>query len=65
MRCAWKLDLSKAKKAALVLAVNQGFIVGVFIADKWLRATTENCPELTVDFPGRCGFVGREAPKDI
>jgi len=63
-RYAWKISKTKAEKAEFVLGVIQGLIVGAFIADRWLEATTENFPgHETV--PGRLGFVGQEAPPDI
>ncbi|MGB8314392.1 MAG: hypothetical protein WCE69_07875 [Aestuariivirga sp.] len=34
VRYAWKLDPSKAARAEVVLAVRQGMIVGVFVAEK-------------------------------
>ena len=66
-RYAWKINLSKAKEADVILATVQGLIVGAFVADDWLPATAEN-------FPGRAegegeakrlGFVGREASDEI
>lgn len=65
VRYAWKLDPRKAEKADLVLAVQQGLIVGVFVADKWLAATTVNFPGTPTDQPGRWGFVGREATEEV
>jgi hypothetical protein len=65
VRYAWKLDPSKAQAADLVLAVDQGLIVGVFIAEKWLAATMQNFPGTAVDRSGRWGFVGHEAPEDL
>lgn len=65
VRYAWKLDPKKAEKADLVLAVQQGLIVGVFVADKWLAATTENFPGTPADQPGRWGFVGHDAPEEV
>jgi len=65
VRYAWKLNLERAAKAEYVLAVRQGLIVGAFIADKWLEATTHNFPRLAVDLPGRRGFVGHEAPETV
>ena len=61
VRYAWKIDPKKAEKAELVFALQQGVVVGVFVADKWLQATTQNFPHTTVDREGRWGFVGREA----
>ena len=40
-------------------------IVGVFVAEKWLEATTQNFPGTAADRPGRWGFIGREAPATI
>ena len=65
VRYAWKLDPKKAAKAEIVLAVLQGLIIGVFVADKWLAATPENFPGTSTERPGRWGFVGHEAPQDI
>jgi hypothetical protein len=64
VRCAWKLDPKKASQAQLVLAVVQGLIVGVFVADEWLPATSENFPGRG-EVPDRWGFRGREAPIEI
>lgn len=65
VRYAWKLDPKKAKRADVILAVMQGLIVGVFIADEWFKATVENFPATSSDRPGRWGFVGRDARKEI
>uniref|UniRef100_A0A8J4HAK2 GIY-YIG domain-containing protein n=1 Tax=Acidicaldus sp. TaxID=1872105 RepID=A0A8J4HAK2_9PROT len=65
VRYAWKLDPNKARQAELVLAVDQGLVVGVFIAEKWLAATMDNFPGTAVDRPGRWGFVGNEAPESL
>ena len=62
---AWKIDPKKAATAEFVLAVRQGLIVGVFVAEKWLEATTQNFPGTAADRPGRWGFIGREAPATI
>jgi len=63
-RYAWKISRSKAKEADVILATLQGLIVGVFVADDWLEATSANFPGRD-DVPGRLGFVGREAPAEI
>ena len=65
VRYAWKLDPKKAQRAEVVLAVQQGLIIGVFVADQWLAATTKNFPGSSADRPGRFGFVGKEAPEQI
>ncbi len=65
VRYAWKLDPRKAAAAEIVLAVERGLIIGVFVADRWLEATPENFPGTDVARPGRWGFVGRAAEKAI
>ncbi|MBI3836002.1 MAG: hypothetical protein HY287_16875 [Planctomycetes bacterium] len=63
-RYAWKISRSKAKKADVILATLQGLIVGAFVADDWLEATSANFSGRD-DVPGRFGFVGREASAEI
>ncbi len=65
VRYAWKLSRKKAEKAEFVLAVQQGLIIGAFVADTWLKATTKNFPDTSADRPGRLGFEGHEAPEEI
>jgi uncharacterized protein len=65
VRYAWKVDPKKAREADIVLAVERGLIIGAFVADKWLEATPGNFPGTTEPRPGRWGFVGKEAPKDV
>lgn len=65
VRYAWKIDPQKAKKAEIVLAVEQGLIVGAFVADRWMKATPENFPGTTAERSGRWGFEGKEAPEEI
>lgn len=65
VRYAWKIDPKKASKADFVLAVEQGLIIGVFIASTWLPATRNNFPGTLEDRPGRWGFVGSEAPREF
>jgi hypothetical protein len=64
VRYAWKLDPGKAKQAEIVLAVDRGLVIGVFIAEKWLPATVQNFPD-RAGRPERWGFVGHEAPPDV
>lgn len=64
-RCAWKLNLTKAKKAEYVLAVKQGIIIEVFKIDTWLDATVENFNELSFDIENRYGFYGEIADEEI
>lgn len=63
-RYAWKIDTTRAKKADVILSVVRGMIVGAFVADHWLEATSKNFPGRE-DVPGRYGFVGNEAPSEI
>jgi len=63
-RYAWKISKSKAKQAEIVLAVRKGLIIGAFVANDWLEATSANFPGRE-EVPGRLGFVGREAPAEI
>jgi hypothetical protein len=63
-RYAWKISRSKAAQAEVVLATQQGLIVGAFIAERWLDATPENFPGRD-GAPGRLGFIGREAPEQL
>lgn len=65
VRYAWKLDPKKAAKSEIVLAVLQGLIIGVFVAEKWLAATPENFPGTSTERPGRWGFVGHDAPEQV
>lgn len=63
---AWILSPERAKKAEYVLAVNrQGLIIGVFVAKKWLRATSDNFPGMPSYNSKRWGFTGKEAPPEV
>ena len=64
VRYAWKISNAKARQAEVVLATRRGMIVGAFIAEQWLPATPQNFPGREA-FPGRIGFVGREAPPEV
>lgn len=63
-RYAWKIDPAKAQQAEVILSTQRGLIVGAFIADEWLEATSVNFPGRE-DVPGRFGFVGDEAPLEV
>lgn len=63
-RFAWKLSLSRAKEAEIVLACESGLIRGAYIPEKWLEATSENFPGRPT-CPGRLGFIGAEAPEAV
>ncbi len=64
VRYAWKLDPKKARQAELVLGMQQGLVVGVFVAEKWLEATAENFIEREQLNGVRWGFIGHEAASD-
>jgi uncharacterized protein len=64
VRYAWKVSKSKAEQADVILAIVRGLIVGAFVADAWVDATTENFPGRD-NWPGRRGFIGREASKEF
>lgn len=63
-RYAWRLNPKKTERAKYVLAVSQGIIREVFIAEKWLEANEVNFPGYTAA-PGRYGFDGYAAPESI
>lgn len=63
-RYAWVISRSRAAAAEIILPTVQGLIVGAFVADRWLDATSKNFPGRE-NIPGRMGFVGHEAPDDI
>lgn len=61
VRYAWKISRSKAREAEVILATQQGLIIGAFVAHQWLEATAANFPGRE-DVRGRLGFVGEDAP---
>ncbi|EDY84940.1 hypothetical protein VDG1235_4574 [Verrucomicrobiia bacterium DG1235] len=63
-RYAWRLSTKKAEKANYILPIQQGLIVGAFIATEWIEATPENFPGREA-FGGRWAFIGKEAPDKI
>jgi hypothetical protein len=63
-RFAWKVSKSKASQAEVILPTVHGLIVGAFVADAWLEATSDNFPGRE-DIPGRLGFIGHEASREI
>lgn len=64
VRYSWKISPASAAKAELVLAVVGGLIRGVFVAEHWYPATRAHFPDF-VPMPGRHGFVGRPAPREV
>lgn len=65
VRFAWAINLTRAKKADYILAVEKGIIRGVFVAEEWRSATLANFPQFGLDLPNRNAFVGHEAPLEI
>lgn len=64
VRWAWKVRPERVRQRKLVLAHYRGIVVGAYRPDEWLEATPENfhgCPPV----PGRCGFHGTEAEREI
>jgi hypothetical protein len=51
-------------KADVILALQTGVVVGVFTATEWLPATIENFPGKET-IPGRYGFIGKHADKNL
>lgn len=64
IRYAWKISISRAQRAEVILATLRGLIVGAFIADEWLEANPANFTGKE-EAVGRHGFVGRDAPDEI
>lgn len=66
VQCAWRVNPKRAEQAEFVFAVINGICRDVFVPQKpWIPATTENFPRLDQDHPGRFGFIGERADKDI
>jgi hypothetical protein len=72
VRYSWVLSPKKAEQAEYILAVADGLIRGVYVAEKpWLPATKENFPDIPDDHGNwdrqkkRYGFRGHAAPNDI
>lgn len=60
VRYAWRMSIQKAQQAKYVMAVKSGLIVGVFLPQRWLEATSEHFPGRG-SVSGRVGFVGISA----
>lgn len=65
VRHSWKLKKENAEKADFIFAIIDGICKEVFTCEKWLDATVDNFDDLDHDIPGRIGFEGNEAPKEI
>jgi uncharacterized protein len=63
-RFAWKVSRRRVEQAEVILAHQNGIIIGAFVAYAWLEATAANFPGREDD-PGRLGFVGGDAPPAI
>lgn len=64
-RFAWKVNLGKAKRAELVLAVIKGIVRGVYRPKEWLAATIENFPQFNDEIPERYAFNGEEVEENL
>lgn len=64
VRGFWRIDVERASRADIILAVSGGICRGVYHADKWLPANSTNFPYLEESIPGRSGFIGREADEE-
>jgi hypothetical protein len=64
VRCAWRINVSRARKADLVFAVVEGICRAVFVPNDWVDATIANFPDLEQDMVGRYGFIGEPADQD-
>ena len=65
VRYAWRIDITKAKRADYIMAIKQGICIGVFVAKEWLPATQENFKGFPEADPKRYGFDGDVAPENI
>lgn len=65
VRYAWRIDITKAKRADYIFAIKQGICLGVFVAKEWLHATQENFSGFPETYQKRYGFNGEYAQKDI
>jgi hypothetical protein len=66
VQCAWRINIKRAERAQYVLAIKNGVILDVFIADKWVKGTMKNFPRLEKDYEDRWGFHGKKVlDKDI
>lgn len=68
VRYCWRISKSRAEAADYILAVVRGVVVGAFVAEKWMSATSENFPDIPYadgSESHRLGFVGHKAPDEI
>ncbi len=64
VRHAWRISLTRAKKADFVFAVTHGICRDIFVVQKWLPSNEKNFPGFPI-VEGRYGFVGKQADKEI
>lgn len=66
-RLAWRVNLSRASEAEVVLGATRGLIVGAFVPTEWKKATPENFPgiPLSESDAKRYGFEGARAPDEV
>ena len=72
VRCAWKVNVERARRYHLVLAHANGLVVGAYRPSKWLAGTRQNFPGRLDDDsisqetgrPTRWGFNGEPAERD-
>jgi len=64
VRYAWKVNVSKAEKAEVILATQLGMIKDTFVVDMWEEATIENFPGKPA-VEGRYGFHGKVASEEV
>ncbi len=63
---AWRANLDRLEQYDLVLGHARGVVVGAYRPLRWIPATVRDFPlRLKEDSPGRWGFVGEPADKEI
>ncbi len=67
VRAAWRLNKARAEKAQYVIAHGGGIVLGIFVANSWMKVTPESFPNRpgSEEERNRWGFEGVEAPDDI
>jgi hypothetical protein len=64
VRHAWIIDPARAN-GRIVLAHDRGLVLGVFIPNRWMKATRDNFPAMERSYENRWGFEGRDADQAI
>ncbi len=65
-RGIWRMNLPRAKRSELAMAVMEGIVIDVFKPEAWLEASVEAFPLHTrYNVNGRIGFRGTSAPADL